>query len=181
MSLKDSFWRLVGLSWPNNWKVCINTRGCYFGIAQRAQLLKKSTCLLHLIGGKAPLAARCISEVVQYVVILTSESAFKHPGPGWSHGCCPTGGSLPCGRYLLAPLNGNKEESKCLMAFRVKHTPTRLPTSTLLHSLSSMWCPPPIIFDKPINAAWNRLTTILEPRESVERTRILTNLCKEIS
>ncbi len=26
--------------------------------------------------------------------------------------CAPTGGSLPCGRYLLPPLTGNKEGSK---------------------------------------------------------------------
>ncbi len=37
--------------------------------------------------------------------------------PERSHGCCPvraTRGSLPCGRYVLAPLTGNKEGSKCL-------------------------------------------------------------------
>ncbi len=58
-------------------------------------------------------------------------------------------GSLPCGRYLLAPLNGNKEGSKCLMVLRVKHTPTRLPTNSLytpmnstpLHSISSVCHP----------------------------------------
>ncbi len=64
------------------------------------------------------------------------------------HGRCPvraTGGSLPCGRYLLTPLNGNKERSKCLMVLRVKPTPTRFPTNSLytpmdntpLHSKSS--------------------------------------------
>ncbi len=39
--------------------------------------------------------------------------------------------SAPCGRYLLAPQNGNKEGSKCLMVLRVKHAPTRLPTNSL--------------------------------------------------
>ncbi len=36
------------------------------------------------------------------------------------------GGSLPCGRYLLAPLTGNKQGSKGLMILRVKPTPTRV-------------------------------------------------------
>ncbi len=49
-----------------------------------------------------------------------------------------TGGSLPCGRYLLAPLTGNKEGSKGLMVLRVKPTPTRFPTNSLygLHTLA---------------------------------------------
>ncbi len=40
-------------------------------------------------------------------------------------------GSLPCGRYLLAPLTGNKEGCKCLIELRVKPTPTRFPTNSL--------------------------------------------------
>ncbi len=54
--------------------------------------------------------------------------------PGQSHGCCPvraTGGSLPCGRYILAPLTGNKEGSMGLMVLQVKPTPTRFPTNSL--------------------------------------------------
>ncbi len=46
-------------------------------------------------------------------------------------------GSLPCGRFLLAPLNGNKEGSKCLMVLRVKHTPARLPTNSLCTSMDN--------------------------------------------
>ncbi len=72
--------------------------------------------------------------------------------PGRSHGCCPvraTGGSPPCGRYLLAPLNGNKEGSKCLLVLRVKPTPTGFPTNSLytpmdntpLHSISTVCHP----------------------------------------
>ncbi len=49
-------------------------------------------------------------------------------------------------RTLLAPLNGNKEGSKCLMVLRVKPKPTRSPTNSLytpmdntnLHSISSV-------------------------------------------
>ncbi len=47
-----------------------------------------------------------------------------------------TGGSLPCGRYLLAPLNGNKEGSKCLVVLRVKPTPTRFSTNSLYTPLA---------------------------------------------
>ncbi len=41
------------------------------------------------------------------------------------------GSSLPCGRYLLAPLTGNKEGSKGLMVLRVRPTPTRFPVNNL--------------------------------------------------
>ncbi len=73
--------------------------------------------------------------------------------PGQSHGCCPvraTGGSLPCGRHLLATLNGNKEGSRCLMVLRVKPTPTRFPTNSLYtpvdkHTLAfCIKCVPPV-------------------------------------
>ncbi len=54
---------------------------------------------------------------------------------------------LPCGRYLLAPLNGNKEGSKGLMVFRVKPLRTLFVTNSLytpmdntsLHSIPSLW------------------------------------------
>ncbi len=46
--------------------------------------------------------------------------------PGPRHRC-----SLPCGRYLLAPLTGDKEGSRSLMVLRVKPTPTRFPTNSL--------------------------------------------------
>ncbi len=40
--------------------------------------------------------------------------------------------SLPCGRYLLAPLTGSKEGSKSLVvSLLVKPTPTRFPTNSL--------------------------------------------------
>ncbi len=55
-----------------------------------------------------------------------------------------TGRSLPCGRYLLAPLTGNREGSKSLIALRVKPRKNRFPTNSLstpmdntpLHSIS---------------------------------------------
>ncbi len=46
-----------------------------------------------------------------------------------SRGCCPvraTGCSLPCGRYYLAPLTGNKEENKELLVPHVRPTPKQL-------------------------------------------------------
>ncbi len=58
--------------------------------------------------------------------------------------------SAPQGaRYLLAPLNGNKEGSKGLMLLRVKPAPTRFPTNSLytpmdntpLNSISSVCHP----------------------------------------
>ncbi len=64
-------------------------------------------------------------------------------------------GPLPCGRYLLALLTGDKERSMGLIILRVKPTPTRFPTNSLytpmdntpLHSISSVchpwgenWC-----------------------------------------
>ncbi len=55
------------------------------------------------------------------VVILTAETAGSLVGrishPRRSHGCClarATGGSLPCGPYLLAPLTGDSDGSKGL-------------------------------------------------------------------
>ncbi len=59
--------------------------------------------------------------------------------PGCSHGCClvhATGTHyradvIACGRYLLAPLTGNKEGSKSLMVLGVKSTPSRFPTNSL--------------------------------------------------
>ncbi len=60
--------------------------------------------------------------------------------PGRSHGCClvrAAGGSLPCGRYLLAPVTENKEESKCLMVLRVKPIPTRFPTNSLYNPMDN--------------------------------------------
>ncbi len=61
--------------------------------------------------------------------------------PGRSHGRSQdeaTGGSLPCGRYYLAPLTGNIEGSKGLMVLRVKPIPTRFPSNSLygLHTLA---------------------------------------------
>ncbi len=67
-------------------------------------------------------------------------------GVAWSE---PRGGSLPRGRYLFAPLTGNKEENKSLIVLRVKPTPTWFPINslytsmdnTLLHSLSNVCHP----------------------------------------
>ncbi len=88
-------------------------------------MLKKSAWLLHPIRGGS---------------IFYSER---------SHGCCTvraTGGLLLCGRFLLAPLTGNKEGSKGIIVLRVRPTSTRFPTNslytpmdnTLLHSISRM-------------------------------------------
>ncbi len=68
-----------------------------------------------------------------------------------NHGSCPvraTGGSLPCGRYLLASSSWNKERSKESMVLRVRPTPTRFQTnilntsvdSTPWHSILNAWC-----------------------------------------
>ncbi len=87
---------------------------------------------------------------------------------GRSHRCCPvraTGGSLPCGRYLLAPLNGNKEGNKCLMVLRVKPTPTWFPTNSLytpmdntpLHSISSVCHPWDICRLQPLQWRYQRV------------------------
>ncbi len=38
---------------------------CYFGIAPKAQVLKKSVWLLYLLGDKAPTVARDISEAAR--------------------------------------------------------------------------------------------------------------------
>ncbi len=76
------------------------------------------------------------------VVTLTPKTVGAVIGkifhPGRSHGWCPvraTGGSLPCGRKLPAPLTGNKEGSKGLMVLRVKPTPMH---NTPVHSIPSV-------------------------------------------
>ncbi len=90
------------------------------------------------------------------VVYLTPETAdtvgvlvrrIFHPGRStmdvaWSV-------PLPCGRYFLVPLTGNKEGSKSLILLRVKHAQTRFPDKNLytpmdhaaLHSISSVYHP----------------------------------------
>ncbi len=52
--------------------------------------------------------------------------------PGRSHECC-SGGALPCGRYLPAPLIGNEEGGIGFMVLRVRPTPARFPTTILLN------------------------------------------------
>ncbi len=74
-----------------------------------------------LIGNKAPPTARGSSEVAR-IYLHTGNNGlslvFEHYSIpigrifhlGRSHRCCPvraTGGSIPCGRYLLAPLTEN--------------------------------------------------------------------------
>ncbi len=124
-------------------------------------MLKKSAWLLHLIGDKAPPAARDRSEVAR------AKNQRCHPhtrsdGHGW---CLSSSLSLlvgfsiqdvarssPQGGYYHAdvpPSTGNKEGSKFLMVLRVKPTPTRFPTNSLytamdntyLHSISSVCHP----------------------------------------
>ncbi len=80
-----------------------------------------------------------------YVVILTPKTVGAVIGkifhPWRNHGCYPvraTGGSLPCGRKLPAPLTGNNEGSKGLMVLQVKPTPM---DNTSLHSIPSVWHP----------------------------------------
>ncbi len=46
-------------------------------------------------------------------------------------------GSLTCGRYLLAPLTGNKEGGDFLMVLRVRFTPTGFPTNSLYISMDN--------------------------------------------
>ncbi len=51
---------------------------------------------------------------------------------GRTHECClvrTTGGSLLCGRYLLAPLTGNEEGSFELVVIRERPKPTRILTN----------------------------------------------------
>ncbi len=79
-----------------------------------------------LIGDKAPPAARYIEATLlsshrKRWSLLVFERKPIHIGrifhPGRSRGFCPvraTGGSLPCGRYLLAPLTGTKKEARAL-------------------------------------------------------------------
>ncbi len=50
----------------------------------------------------------------------------------------PRWGTLPCGRYLLFPLSGNKEVSKELTVLRVRPTPVRLTISILYTTMDSM-------------------------------------------
>ncbi len=58
-------------------------------------------------------------------------------------------GSVPCGRYPLVRLTGNKKGSRGLMVLRVKLTPIRFPTNspytlmddTPLHSIPSVGRP----------------------------------------
>ncbi len=55
--------------------------------------------------------------------ILTAETAVKVGAWAVAYPCYhvrATGGSLPCRRYFLASLTGNKEVSKDLMVLRVK-------------------------------------------------------------
>ncbi len=74
-----------------------------FGTASRAQLQQQLTSLsLH----------RKWWVVEQWPILV---SRIFHPGR--SHGCspdCATGGSLLCGRYLLAPLSGKKKGARAL-------------------------------------------------------------------
>ncbi len=66
--------------------------------------------------------------------IILSQLMFEQQDFPSSLGCCPihaTGGSLlPCGRYLLASLTGNREGSKGIRVLRVKPTPTWFPTNS---------------------------------------------------
>ncbi len=96
-----------------------------------------------------------------------------------------TGGSLPCGRYLLAPLNGNKEGSKGFMVLRVKRTPTLFPTYSFygLHTLafytkccrSVLKCllkGEPLREIKPTSTWWNR-SFISKKLHAMDKDRIV--------
>ncbi len=92
------------------------------------------------MGDKAPPAARDSSKVAR----TQTQRCYPHIGNdrhswclrsslslsvGRSRGCwsvCATGGSLPWGCYLLAPLTGNKERSMGLVVLWLRPTPTRL-------------------------------------------------------
>ncbi len=110
-------------------------RSC-LGTASRAQLLKKSALLFHLIGDNTQPGCTCVKPTLlsshlkrRAQLVFEQEpilvSRIFHPGR--SYECSPvhtTGGSLTCRRYLLAPLTGNKENSKGITALLVKRTPT---------------------------------------------------------
>ncbi len=96
-------------------------------------MLKKSARLLHLIGDKAPPAARdsdevaralnqhCYSHIVNggRIWCLSSRPSLSLRFPIQEEAMDVSGsaprGSLPCGRYLLAPLTGKKEGSMGFM------------------------------------------------------------------
>ncbi len=81
-----------------------------------------------LIGDKAPPVACAYNQRCYHPhtgnsgPILCLSSRIFYPGQSPVRA---TGGSLPCGCYLRAPLTGNTKGSKCLMVLRVKPTPTR--------------------------------------------------------
>ncbi len=109
---------------------CISNTSCccfYLGIVPRAHVLKKSALLLHLPH------AIVVRLLVRKTAVVISIPETADPfcvwavtilvgrifHPGRSHGCCPVrateGSLLPCGRYLLAALTGNKEGSIALI------------------------------------------------------------------
>ncbi len=77
---------------PSVWYYC-----CCFGIAPRAQLLKKSAWLLHLIGDKVPPTACDRSEVK--LMLLSSHQKLWLSIRALTVGrysVCVAGGALPC-------------------------------------------------------------------------------------
>ncbi len=82
--------------------------------------------------------AQLMFEQESILVVMTA-----HHGEG--RGCClvsATGDSLQCGRFLLAPLSGNKEGSKSRMVLRVRPTLTQLPTSIIYTPMDSTYSQP---------------------------------------
>ncbi len=69
------------------------------------------------------------------VLLVFSKEKRKVPLLAASlQGCCPVRaiwGSLPCGRYLFAPLTWELQVTMGLMVHRVMSTPTRLMTNIL--------------------------------------------------
>ncbi len=95
------------------WKSCPSWGAFGLGIAPRTQLLKKSARLLHLIGDKAPPAARDCSEVPR----AFDQRCYPHPGKGCAQlvfeeklilvGRNFHRGLTTMRAYLLSPLTGN--------------------------------------------------------------------------
>ncbi len=111
---------------------------CCLGIAPRAQVERLVTSPLSVTRLHQSHAIVVRLHVRKSNVVTLTPETVDTVGRIFHLGCClvrATGGSLPCRRYLLAPLTGNKEESKCLMVLRVKPSLFSPMYNTPLHSI----------------------------------------------
>ncbi len=90
-----------------------------FDKATRPQFLEKSTWLFSLIG-----VAFLASDTAGSVWCLSSNLSLS-VRLSIQDDAMDVARSLPCGRYLLALLTGNKEGSKELMVLRIRSKHTR--------------------------------------------------------